>query len=275
MNTTTTTTKFKIAARVGAWWQQRQDSRAQAALQRRCPAAALAAAQIPPEVHAAWLALAPEEFPGLRVDTLAWRQCAAALAQFFEACRLQRDHGPCALPSKAADSVWHAWLAVDAQGLGAWQARCFGHTVAHRDVAALGSSLDDSIARTWMGACRSEGLSPLGPRLPLVFGLDAQLGLPTGWAYGFERQGLVHRSIDAWGRPGGSPVLHAAATGAGLVGLGLLSDADLQALRRQAASAGSSCGGWAADGSACDAGSDAGAGDCGGGSSCGGGCGGD
>ncbi len=275
MNTRTTTTKFKLSARLGAWWQQRQDSRAQAVLQRRCPAAALAAAQIPPEVHAAWVRLAPQEFPGLRVDTVAWRQSAVALAQFFEACRLQRGHGPCALPSRAADSVWHVWLAVDAPGLAAWQARYFGQTVAHHEAAALGPSLDDSIARTWMGACRSEGLSPLGPRLPVVFGLDAQLGLPSGWAYGFGRQGLVHRPIDAWGRAHGSPVLHAAATGAGLVGLGLLTEAELQALRRQADASGSSCGGWMADGSSGDACSDGGSGDCSGGSSCGGGCGGD
>lgn len=271
---TTTTTKFKLAERLATWWQHRREARAHAALQRRCPPAALAAAQIPPEVHAAWMQGSQEELPGLRVDALAWQQCSVALAQFFEACRLQHGHGPCALPSKAADSVWHVWLAVDPQGLAAWQTRYFDHTVAHHAADVLGGSLDDSIARTWMGACRSEGLSPLGPRLPLLFGLDAQLGLPTGWAYRWAAQGLVHRPIDAWGRPGGSPILHAAATGAGLVALGLLSEAELQALRRQGVTSGSSCGGGSVDGSSCDAGSDGGSGGCGGGSSCGSGCGG-
>ena len=274
MNTSSTPNSFTLPQRLGAWWRHRRQVRQRPALLRRCPPATVAAAQIPSSVQAVWVRQAPDEFPGLRVDDDAWLRCSLALAQFFEACRLQRAHGPCALPSRAADSVWHVWLATDPAGLSDWQQRYFDLQVPHRELPELGAPLEDCLARTWVGACASEGLSPLGPQLPLVFVLDGMLALPTGWAYGFERQGLVHRDIDGFGRARGSGVLHAAVAGTGLVGLGLLGEAELEAWRRQqqAQSSGSSCGGVAtSDSGSCDAGS---SGECGG-SSCGGsGCGG-
>jgi hypothetical protein len=279
MDTSSHTTPLNLPQRVGAWWRERRQARERPALLRRCPPATVAASQIPAAVRAAWVQLAPEDCPGLRVDDDAWLRCSLALAQFFEACRLQRVHGACALPSKAADSVWHVWLATDPASLAAWQRRYFDLEVPHQEGAALGAPLDDCIARTWVGACTSEGLSPLGPRLPLVFAVDSMLALPTGWAYRFERHGLVHRDIDGFGRTHGSGVLHAAVAGTGLVGLGLLGEAELQAWRRQqqASSGGSACGGIASSDSGGDgcASSDGGSsGDCGG-SSCGGsGCGG-
>jgi hypothetical protein len=274
MDTSSHTTPLNLPQRVGAWWRERRQARERPALLRRCPPATVAAAQIPAAVRSAWAQQAAQECPGLRVDDDAWLRCSLALAQFFEACRLQRMHGACALPSRAADSVWHVWLAMDPDGLRQWQQRFFDLQVPHREAEVLGAPLDDCLARTWVGACASEGLSPLGPRLPLVFALDGMLALPAGWAYRFERYGLVHRDIDGFGRTQGPGVLHAAVAGSGLVGLGLLGDAELQAWRRQQQmqGGGSSCGGAASsDGGSCDAGS---TGDCGG-SSCGGsGCGG-
>lgn len=264
----TTTTKFNLPARVGAWWARCREGSEALALYRRCPPATVAAGQIPPEVRAAWAQHTPQGFPGLAVDDAAWLRCSLGLAQFFEACRLQQGQGACALPSKAADSVWHAWLQFDPAGLAQWQQRFFGQVVEHREADALGAPLDDCLARTWMGACRSEGLSPLGPRLPLLFALDGLLRLPTGWAYRHQGGRLVHRDIDGFGRPGSRPVVHGVLAASGLVALGLLSEAELASLRRQAASGGSSCGGSAVvDGGCADGGSS--------GCSCGGsGCGG-
>lgn len=247
------------------------------ALRKCCPPATVAAAQIPPAVRAAWAHHAPDEFPGLRVDDGAWLCCSLGLAQFFEACRLQREQGPCALPSRAADSVWHVWLKLDLAGLTDWQQRYFDRVVEHRESADLGAPLDDCLARAWVGACASEGLSPLGPRLPLLFALDSLLRLPTGWAYGYERGELVHRQIDGFGQPGGIAVTHTAIAAGGLLALGLVSQAELISLRRRqgsdGGSGGSSCGAsWDSDGGSCssgDAGSDAGGSSCG--SSCGGG----
>lgn len=275
MDTSSHTTPLNLPQRVGAWWRERRQARERPALLRRCPPATVAASQIPAAVRAAWAQQAPEACPGLRVDDDAWLRCSLALAQFFEACRLQRAHGACALPSRAADAVWHVWLATDPDGLARWQQRFFDQQVPHRDAGSLGAPLDECLARTWVGACAGEGLNPLGPRLPLLFALDGMLALPTGWAYRFERTGLVHRDIDGFGRTHGPGVLHAAVAGTGLVGLGLLGEAELQAWRRQQqAQGGGSSGGGAAssDGGSCDG---AGSGDCGGsscgGSSCGGG----
>lgn len=270
------TTSLSLPRRFGAWWRQRRHVRQRPALLRRCPPATVAASQVPPEVRAAWAQQAPDECPGLRVDDDSWLRCSLALAQFFEACRLQRHHGACALPSRAADSVWHAWLMTDAAGLAGWQHRFFDLEIPHREAPALDAPLDECLARTWVGACTSEGLSPLGPHLPLVFALDGMLALPAGWAYRFERGGLVHRDIDGFGRPRGAGVLHATVAGTSLVGLGLLGEAELQAWRRQQQmqGGGSACGGAATvDGAPCDGGSSGG--DCSAGSSCGGsGCGG-
>jgi hypothetical protein len=266
MNNTTTKTKFSLTSRIGAWWARQMEPQQQLALRKRCPPATVAAGQIPPAVRTAWAREAPDEFPGLPVDDAAWLRCSLGFAQFLEACRLQQ--GACALPSKAADSVWHVWLRVDPAGLADWQQRFFGRVVEHREAEALGVPLEEGLARTWVGACRSEGLSVLGPKLPLVFALDGLLRLPTGWAYGRWRGKLVHRQIDGFGRGSGNAVVHAALAGSGLFALGLLSEAELQALRRRQSSGdGGSSSGSSSDGGGCDCGSSCG-------SSCGSGCGG-
>jgi len=269
MNNTTTNTRFSLTTHIGGWWAQRRESGEVAALRQRCPRATLAAGQIPPAVGTAWADQAPEEFPGLAVSDGAWLRCSLGFAQFFEACRLQRELGPCALPSKAADSVWHAWLKLDPAGLADWQQRYFGRVVPHRESAALGAPQDACLARTWVGACRSEGASPLGPQLPLLFALDGLLRLPSGWAYQHKRDALLHRQIDGFGQPSGVAFTHASVTAAGLVALGLLSEAELLSLRRQQGGDGGGGTGSSSDTGGCGAGSD---GDgCSSGSSCGGG----
>jgi hypothetical protein len=226
-----------------------------------------AAAQIPTTVRTAWAQQAPDEFRGLAVDDDAWLHCTLGLAQFFEACRLQREFGPCALPSKAADSVWHVWLRTDPAGLDAWQQRHFGQVVEHREAKALDAPLDECLARTWAGACRSEGGSPVARRLPLLFALDGLLRLPTGWAYGQERGAIVHRTIDGAGRAGGDAVAHAALGVSSLAALGLLNTAEVAAMRRR-----DDGGGWAGDGGVGTASCDGGSAGCScGGSGCGGG----
>jgi len=275
MNNTTTTTKFSLN-HLGAWWTRRVETGRAQTLSKRCPPAAVAASQIPPTVRAAWAHHAPDEFPGLATHDAAWLRCSLGLAQFFEACRLQRGQGACALPSKAADSVWHVWLKLDPTGLADWQQRFFDRVVEHREADQLGAPLDDCLARAWVGACASEGLSPLGPRMPLLFALDGLLCLPAGWAYGHEQGLLVHRQIDGFGRPGDIKVVHAAVAASGLLALGLVSEAELISLRkrqsREDGGGGSSCGGSSCGADAsCDAGSSSS--DCSG-SSCGSSCGG-
>lgn len=250
-------------------------------LQRQCPPAVIAARQIPTAIRAAWQSEVAETLPGMAGDEASWVQCTVALAQFFEASRLQRDAGPCALPSRAADSVWHAWLKADPGGLADWQQRFFGRVIEHRESADLGAPVDECLARTWAAACRSEGRSALAPRLPLVFALDAQLRPPTGWAYAFERGRLVHRQIDGFGETRGVGLQHAALGATGLAALGLLSAGEAETMRRRAAAAASgSTGGdggfsWGGFGSDSSGGSDCSSSSSSdGGCSCGSGCGG-
>lgn len=274
------------------WWQrlsrslpwnptpEQQAANAWRRLRRQCPPAAIAAQQIPSQIRTAWQVEIAETLPGMAVDEAAWVQCAVALAQFFEASRLQRDAGPCALPSRAADSVWHAWLRVDPGGLAAWQQRFFNRVIEHRESADLGAPVDECLARTWAAACRSEGRSALAARLPLVFALDGQLRAPTGWAYAFERGRLVHRQIDGFGEKRGMGVHHAALAGTGLAALGLLSIGEAEMMRRraEAAATGGSGGdgglGWSFDGGGSSSGDCSSSSDGGGGCSCGSSCGG-
>lgn len=274
MSATSTAARSNITARIGAWWRQQRQPQHQQALRGRCPPATVAAAQIPADVRAAWAQQAPEEFPGLAVDEGSWLRCSLALAQFFEACRLQHEQGPCALPSKAADSVWHVWLKFDPTGLADWQQRYFGRVVEHREAADLGEPLDDCLARTWVGACRSEGLSPMGRRLPMLFSLDGQLGLPTGWAYAHRKGAVVHQEIDGFGRAAGAFHEHPRLAAGGLVALGLLTALEVEDFQRRLRdnSGGSSDGGYAGSSSSdCATPSGDGGGCSCGGSGCGGG----
>lgn len=260
---------------LGGWFLQQRDAFRLNLLRGRCPPAFRAATRIPPSVRSAWTRQAPSAWPGLPVDDLGWLRCAVGFAQFLEACRLQQAQGPGALPSGAADSVWHVWLAADPAGLAVWQQHHFGRTVEHRDAEDLGAPLEECLARTWVGACRSEGRSPLSDRLPLVFALDGLLKLPGGWAYGHRRGRLVHRQIDAFGQASGTFHEHSSLASAGLVALGLLTAEELvQYRRRQQDSGGDgSAGTWdASDGSDCGSSSSDGGSSCG--SSCGSGCGG-
>jgi len=271
MNNTTTKTKFSLLHRAKAWWALQQDLSQQITARDACPFATRAASRIPVEVRAAWASRAPEEFPGLPVDEGAWLRCTIGLAQFFEVCRLQQANGPCALPSKGADSVWHAWLQLDPAGLAAWQHAHFGRTFDHCEADVLGAPLEEGIARSWVGACRSQKLNPLGRRLPFLFALDGQLRLPTGWAYRHEHGVLVHRQIDGFGLATGGAVAHAAATAGGLAALGVITTAELRTYRRRGDGSGAGCGGGcgsSSDGGSCDGGGSS----CG--SSCGSGCGG-
>ncbi len=236
--------------------------------------------QIPAMIRTHWLAHAGEEIPGWRPSEADWPLVAGALMQFFDACRGAPD---CALPSRAADSLWHVWLARDPAGLASFQCQHFGREMPHVEGADI--DLEAGLARCWVQACRSEGLSPTGERLPLVFSADKLLATPTGWAYDRGPYQIVHRDLDGRGRPVGEFHTHQGLLLAGLAGMGLLHAHELEAQpqRKPAGDSGSNCGssylgstcGTSSSGD-CGAGSDAGSAgcSCSSGSSCGSSCGG-
>lgn len=262
-----------------AWREQCAAVRARQQLQRRCPQAHALQQGLPAGLHAAWLDHAADEFPGLPSHESDWLLASTGLMQFFQSAA--RADGPCALPSRAADAVWHAWLHWDAAGLAAFQREHLGREVPHLKEAQLPGPLDHALSRCYAACCRAEQLNPLAGRLPLVFELDRLLRMPGGWHYAWHKRlrCLSHQVLDVDGDPRGRTQLHAV-HGASLLGLGLLSVAEqaswqqqLDRLGRQAdarargdsasSGSGSDCGGGAGSdgGSSC-------------GSSCGGSCGG-
>ncbi len=262
------------------WREQRSARRTQGQLRRRCPQALALQARLPQRLRQAWQAHAADEFPGLPQGSRDWLLASTALMQFFLAAA--RTDGPCALPSRAADAVWHAWLDADAAGLAAFQRAHLGREIPHLPDSRLPGPLDHALARCFAACCRQEALSPLAGRLPLVFELDALARMPGGWHYRWNKRlrCLSHQVMDVDGDPRGRVQLHAV-HGASLAGLGLLSTAEAAqwaqenerlARQRDGATSGSSCGSSCGGASASDCSSDAGS-SCG--SSCGSGCGGD
>jgi len=133
---------------------------------------------------------------------------------------------------------------------------------------------------------RLEGITPLGPRLPQLFGLDARLRMPGGHGYWNRGDEIVYARLNRRGlclqRAQAHPeLLTAALLAAGLVDADMVL-AHMQLRQAALANSGSSCGAstdggfaFAGDSGCSDGGSDGG-GDGGSscGSSCGGGCGG-
>jgi hypothetical protein len=250
-----------------------------ARLRRTSPWGA-ALADLPAGLEIYWRTSAPREYEGIRTDAFFFARATEGLLRFLDAVR---DSGrPCALPSEAADSVWHAWLRWNPVSLERFCIRHFGAAVPHVERAELvGNALLHTFA-----ACRArDGIRPGSMRLPALFGLDAALRMPRGHGYWSRAGEIVYARLNERGRGMwrarahpelALPVLFAA----GLVDHGVLA-AHLRRREREATAAdGSSCGGMAfADGGdACGdgGGGDGGGGDGGGcGSGCGGGCGGD
>jgi hypothetical protein len=236
---------------------------------------------LPEGLERSWRDGAAQEYPGIRTDAFFFVRAAEGLLRFFDA--VSHSEAPCALPSEAADSVWHAWLRHEPIGLERYCRRHFGRTIPHLERAGLGSS---ALAHTLMAGRRLEGITPLGPRLPQLFGLDARLRMPGGHGYWNRNDEIVHARLNRGGLCLQRAQAHPELLTAALLAAGLV-DADMVLAHmqlRQAAqtSSGSSCGSdvdggfaFAGDGGCSDSGGDGGSdGGSSCGSSCGGGCGG-
>ena len=104
--------------------------------------------------------------------------------QFFMACA-RSDGKYVAMPSKAVDAYWHV-LILDTKSYAQWCERTLGRFLHHVPAERLGSDApaNDGLRRAWFFACREEAIDPRRPtRLPLLFALDAKLGIPGGVFY--------------------------------------------------------------------------------------------
>ncbi|MBO9685360.1 MAG: hypothetical protein J7598_01995 [Mitsuaria chitosanitabida] len=192
--------------------------------------------------------------------------------QFFDASAAEAPHA-CALPSRAADLVWHLWLELDPEGLTAWQRSRYGRVLPHR-AHPPDEDASEALARCLVRASRIEQRWPVWDTLPLVFRVDGLLRTPGGWAYTRREDGVVlHRDLDPFGCSDRKAWRHDELRAASLLAYGLIGVNEAGPLKPGASDHGS--GGGTGCGSG---GGDGGCGDGGGcgsscGSSCGSGCG--
>lgn len=187
-----------------------------------------------------------------------------ALRHFFLAY-LKGGRRYVSMPSQAADDLWHEFI-LFTRNYDAFCRRAFGGFLHHTPAVAVGGGerSDDGLQRVWEQACREDHINPRSPtRLPLLFALDAKLGLADGFHYVLDCASARVERVGSDGRT--HPVIHCGA--------------DLAALSRRPRAGGDSSSGSSSGcsggGSGDVDGGGGGGGDGGGGDGCGGGgCGG-
>jgi hypothetical protein len=222
---------------------------------------------IPLRLYDYWRDNAHNEFPGIPKDAVFFMRAAEGMIAFFRC--IAESKKTCALPSKAADSVWHAWIAMDKGGLNVFCRRWFGRVIPHTEAEQLDLPLDEALANTLVTLRRLQGLGEAGDAVPSLFTLDRRLKMPEGYGYnpflgsvGFVKLGKDGKPSEDWNR-------HYALLPTTLLGLGLISESaygkyrEEQSKRKDGGGCGGSGCGSSGDSSGCGS-------SCGG---CGGGCG--
>lgn len=106
------------------------------------------------------------------------------LRQFFLSC-LRSKRQFVAMPSRAVDVLWHEFI-LHTRAYQDWCQSALGFFLHHTPAEALGrrAKHNDGLRRAWYWACKQENIDPRLPgRLPLLFALDAKLGIANGFFY--------------------------------------------------------------------------------------------
>ncbi len=222
-----------------------------------------ATADIPPTLYAYWKSTARDEFKGIPSDAFFFARAADGLLTFFDCVRTSAK--PCALPSAAADSVWHAWSRMDGEHLAWFCRKHFGHDIPHTEAADMGVNFDAALANTLVAARRLGGMPAGGAGVPGLFSLDRDLRMPKGFAYTTSSHQVGFRNMSQRGVAEGWIHAPASLAPAALLAAGLISQLEYEASLQKASAGGFDGASLAMDGG------DACGGSCGGG--CGGGCG--
>jgi hypothetical protein len=129
---------------------------------------------------------------------------ARALRQFFLA-HLHSGRQFVSMPLQVTDDLWHEFI-LYTRHYDAFCRRAFGRFMHHTPAVALGAvqQNNDGLKRTWRHACQEENINPRKPtRLPLLFALDAKLGISDGFTYSLDcsnlqgrQSGTVHCAAD-------------------------------------------------------------------------------
>ena len=109
---------------------------------------------------------------------------ARGLRQFFLAHHLSGRRFV-SMPSQVVDDLWHEFI-LYTKGYEAFCQRAFGRFLHHTPAVVLGDEQqnNEGLRRCWYWCCREENIDPQHPsRLPLLFALDAKLGIADGFIY--------------------------------------------------------------------------------------------
>lgn len=123
----------------------------------------------------------------------------SALRQYFQIC--QRAKGKfVSMPSQVVDDLWHEFI-LFTRNYALFCRKAFGRYLHHTPAEAMAgpTQATSGIRRTWFHACRMENIDPRNPgRLPLLFALDAQLGIANGFFYNLNCRDTAASSSNAF-----------------------------------------------------------------------------
>lgn len=106
------------------------------------------------------------------------------LREYFQLCRVAKKR-LVAMPSQAVDDAWHEFILFTRQ----YQQFCqrgLGRFLHHTPAEAMRQPTDaqEAIKRAWRLSCSRQAIDPKVPSsLPLLFALDAMLGISGGFVY--------------------------------------------------------------------------------------------
>lgn len=128
------------------------------------------------------LAKLREQRPDLRSNDL--QLVARGLRQFYLAYLYGR-YQPVSMPSKIVDELWHEFI-LHTRHYDDFCRKAFGRFLHHTPATVLGKDRrnNEGLRRAWWHSCREESIDPRkATRLPLLFALDAKLGIADGYRY--------------------------------------------------------------------------------------------
>lgn len=172
-----------VAAILGVWLKRRNDHRRR----RRIIEQYRFAPELSGSLRETW-----PDLTNWQIDAI-----ERALRSYFIAYLDAGSTAALAMPSKAADALWHAFV-LDTRAYHAFCVQAFGHYFHHipayRMTMRPCNVRHDALDRTWGETCRQAGIDPRWPdRLPMLFMLDGVLRLTDAADYDAATMGQRYR----------------------------------------------------------------------------------
>lgn len=110
-----------------------------------------------------------------------------ALRDYFHICNLAGKR-MVAMPSQVVDLAWHEFI-LSTRSYKDFSQKAIGRFLHHTPTEAMKTPTlaQEGIKRVWHFACKKDGIDPKAPtRLPLLFAIDALLGIEDGYRYSLD-----------------------------------------------------------------------------------------